>query len=150
VVSDTAVERVFDAWEIAQADVHADWTFLTDKANLQPKIEKALRDAYALVTEHGDFLGLDQQDNLLAKLNGRWDTAVVKAIRGIVRSDDSPKKKVQAIDLFVTDAGLPIPQPIKPLRPVRREDVRVVCWMAVQPVPSSSWPLTIATSARVS
>ncbi|MHB1088643.1 MAG: C-terminal helicase domain-containing protein [Acidimicrobiales bacterium] len=141
VVSDTALNKAFDAWEVAQADVHTKWTFLTDKANLQPKIEKALRDAYALVTEHGEFLGLDQLDALQAKLNGRWDSGVVKAIRQIVRSDDSPKKKVQDIDRFVTDAGLPIPQAIKPLRPVRREDVRVVCWMAVQPAPPSAWPL---------
>jgi hypothetical protein len=148
VVSDTALERVFDAWEAAQADVYAKWTFLTDKANLQPKIEKALREAYALVTEHGEFLGLEQLDILQAKLNGRWDSGVVKAIRQIVRSDDAPKVKVQEIDRFVTDAGLPIPQAIKPLRPVRREDVRVVCWMAVQPAPPASWPLTTASDRR--
>jgi len=143
-VSDQALSRVFEAWALAQRNVHDRWMHLTDRANLEPKIEKALREAHALVMEHGESLGLERQDILLAKLNGRWDSSVVKQIRAIIRDDLSPKKKVAAIDTFVTEAGLPIPEQAKPLRPVRLEDVRVVCWMAVSKDGSNNRPITIA------
>lgn len=144
IVPDRALKEVFSAWVVAQRDVYESWTFLTDKANLQPKIAKALRDAHALVLEHGDTLGLEEQDRLLAKLNGRWDTSVVKSIRNIVRGDEKPKKKVKAIDRFVTDAGLQVPVQPEPLKPVRIEDIRVVCWMAVSKSTEPKKPLTIA------
>jgi hypothetical protein len=143
-VSNQALSQVFDAWALAQRDVYDRWMYLTDRANLEPKIEKALREAHTLVMEHGESLGLERQDVLLAKLNGRWDSGVVKQIRSIVRSDLSPKKKVTAIDTFVTEAGLPIPEQAKPLRPVRLEDIRVVCWMAISKDGPSNQPVTIA------
>jgi len=135
-ISDQALAQVFESWALAQRNIHDRWMHLTDRANLEPKIEKPLREAYALVLEHGEGLGLERQDVLLAKLNGRWDTGVVKHIRSIVRSDLSNKKKIAAIDAFVTEAGLPVPEQAQPLRPVRLEDIRVVCWMAVSKVTS--------------
>jgi hypothetical protein len=82
-VSEVTLARVFDAWEVAQKHIYDRWTYLTDRANLQPKIERALREAYQLVSEHGGFLGHDDQEVLMAKLNGRWSNSVVKAVRGI-------------------------------------------------------------------
>lgn len=133
-ISEQALAQVFDAWEVAQSHVYDLWTFLTDKSNLEPKIEKALRDAYELVAENGGFLGPARQDELLAKLNGRWSSGVVKAVRKILRSDDlSVKERVQGLLDFVTESGISIPEQPKPLKPVRREDIRVVCWVAVSP-----------------
>ena len=133
-ISEQALAQVFDAWEVAQSHVYDLWTFLTDKSNLEPKIEKALRDAYELVAENGGFLGPARQDELLGKLNGRWSSGVVKAVRKILRSDDlSVKERVQGLLDFVTESGISIPEQPKPLKPVRREDIRVVCWVAVSP-----------------
>jgi hypothetical protein len=50
---------------------------------------------------------------------------------------------VTAIDTFVTEAGLPILEQAKPLRPVRLEDIRVVCWMAVAKNETSNRPVTV-------
>jgi hypothetical protein len=33
----------------------------------------------------------------------------------------------------VTETGLPIPEQPQPLPAISRSDIRVVCWMAVQP-----------------
>jgi hypothetical protein len=133
-VSDEAMAKVFDAWEVAQTHIYDRWTFLTDRANLEPKIEKALRDAYQLVSEDGGFLGHADQDLLMAKLNGRWSNSVVKAVREIIRNDDlSAEKKVRTLAEFVTEVGLSVPEQPQPLKPVRKENIRVVCWMAVAP-----------------
>jgi hypothetical protein len=146
VIEAEAVRRVFDAWAVAQEDVYEKWTFLTDKANLEPKIAKPLRQAIELVAEKGHSLGVGPQDVLMAKLNGRWSTAVVKSVRSIIRNDElSSKQKVKELDKFVLEAGLAIPEKPKPLKPVRKEDIRVICWMAVQP--ESARPLTIAEQA---
>jgi hypothetical protein len=143
VMQDEALRRVFDAWAVAQDDVYEKWTFLTDKANLEPKIAKPLRQAIELVAEKGQSLGVGPQDVLMAKLSGRWSTAVVKSVRSIVRNEGlSEKQKVKELDRFVLEAGLAIPEKPKPLKPVRKDDIRVICWMAVQP--ETARPLTIA------
>ena len=117
---------------------------MTDPANLEPKVEKALREAYQLVADHGGFLGSQDQIQLMAKLNGRWSKSVVKAVRKIVRDDDlSSKKKIKALAEFATDVGLSIPEQPKPLKVVRREDIRVVCWMAVA-VANQKRPLSLS------
>ncbi|MFM8972559.1 MAG: hypothetical protein ACKOOG_07955 [Actinomycetota bacterium] len=125
---------MFAAWERAQADVHARWSELADWANLQPQIDKALRDVIALVSEEGSHLGPDIQQDLVARLNGRWERAIVRTVRDIIRNDDQTKRaRVDELLAFVTETGLPIPEQPQPLPPVRRDDIRVVCWMAVSP-----------------
>ena len=144
VISDEALAQVFDAWGFAQRDIYENWTYLTDPANLEPKVAKALRDAHLLVAESGGFLGPEAQDLLMAKLNGRWSNSVVKAIRGIVRNEDlSAKKRVEALSAFVTEMGLSLPERPQPLESVRLDDIRVVCWMAVSPV-GPARPITLA------
>ena len=134
VLSDAAQQQVFAAWERARAHVHSAWSELTDWANLEPQIDRALRDAIHLVSENGDHLGYEEQGDLIARLNGKWERAIVRSVRDILRRDDlTNREKVTSLRAFVTDTGLPIPERAQPLRWVRIEDVRVVCWMAVTP-----------------
>jgi hypothetical protein len=131
---DEAAQGVFAAWERAQTDIHAKWSVLADWANLQPQIEKALRDAVELVSDHGAHLAPEVQGDLVARLSGRWERAIVREVRGIVRDEEkTPRQKVDALLQFVTETGLPIPEQPQPLPAISRSDIRVVCWMAVQP-----------------
>jgi hypothetical protein len=133
VLSDAATSNVFDAWIHARDDVHREWSKLTDWANLQPQIEKALREAVRLVYDHGGFLSQNEQEDLANRLNGKWENAIVRIVRGIVRDDSKTEaEKVASLQAFVKEAGLPLPTPPKPLPPVKKEDIRVICWMAVQ------------------
>ncbi|CAB4791395.1 MAG: helicase [Actinobacteria bacterium] len=133
-LSDEATTGVFASWERARDDVYHQWTELTDWANLEPQIEKALRDAIFLVGEYGGHLGVDVQGDLIARLNGRWERGIVKSVREILRREDlDERRKADKLLEYVTEAGLPIPERAKPLAPVRIEDVRLVCWMAVSP-----------------
>lgn len=129
-----AAKQVFSAWAHAQSDIHAKWSALADWANLQPRIEKALREAIDLVAEHGGHLPADLQGELIAKLNGRWERNIVRAVREIIRDEShDARRKVDALLAFVTESGLTIPEQPDPLPPVRKEDIRLVCWIAVQP-----------------
>jgi hypothetical protein len=126
---------VFDAWRLAQDQIHAVWTSLTDIANLQPEIPLALREAAELVIMSGGRLGLDAQSDLLRRLNARWDRRIVNAIRDIVRADQPATARVEQLAEYVKAEGLPAPEPPQPLPRVDKGDVRLVCWMAVTPPP---------------
>lgn len=135
IISDAAMSNVFDAWTRARYDVHQKWSRLTDWANLEPRIDKALRVAIEFVMEQGGFLPPEQQGDLVARLNGRWERAVVRSVRGILRDEShSNKDKVNELLKFVTETGLPIPIAPQPLPAVRINDIRVICWMAVSQV----------------
>ena len=132
VISEAAQEKVFAAWKLARKDVFDEWSKLTDPANIEPRIEKALREAIELVSKHGSVLSNEEQMDLIGRLNGRWEHAIVRDIRNIVRDQEtSNAEKVQLLKGFVIDAGLPMPVKPEPLPSVDIEDVRVICWMAV-------------------
>jgi hypothetical protein len=138
VMAEAAAVGVFGAWERARDDIHHQWSLLTDWANLQPQIEKALRDAIELVSENGGHLDLQTQSDLIARLNGRWERAVVRSVREIIRDENlTPRTKVDHLLGFVTEAGLPMPEQPEVLPSVRIDDIRVVCWMAVTPRPAT-------------
>ena len=135
---DAAAERVFEAWAIAQDDIHRSWSLLTDPANLSPEREKAIREAVELVRDHGAGLGANVQAELLARLDARWPRVVVNAVRQIVRDDElSDRDKVRELQIYADEVGLPTPERPKPLPAVRRDDINVICWMAVTPAGSS-------------
>jgi superfamily II DNA or RNA helicase len=129
---EAALTNVFGAWARARADVHFEWSKLTDWANLEPQIPKALRVAIEVVFQHGHCLPPEAQQDLIARLNGRWENSVVRAVRDIIRDENSTDtEKVLMLQRFVKDSGLPLPVKPEPLPPVRIDDIRVVCWMAV-------------------
>jgi hypothetical protein len=135
VIADEALTQVFEAWKVAHDDVYNTWTALTDPANIQPAIEKSLRDAIELVSQHGHELPANQQQDLLKRLNGRWGTTVARQVRAILRQDHlSPAERVAELNHYVRNvAGLPVPETPKPLPAVRKDEIRVICWTAVQP-----------------
>lgn len=132
-ISEGAATGVFEAWRIAQTHIYDSWTRLTDIANLQPEIPLALREAAELVVTSGEGLGLEEQQGLLRRLNARWDRRIVGEVRRIVRSDQPARTRINELAQYVREEGLPIPEPPEPLPPVDRDDVRLVCWMAVTP-----------------
>jgi len=132
-LAEGAATGVFEAWAVAQAHIFDAWSRLTDIANLQPEIPLALREAAELVVTVGDGLGFEVQQGLLRRLNARWDRRIVGAIREIVRSDRPSSERVALVADYVRDEGLPLPEPPKPLHPIRLDDIRLVCWMAVRP-----------------
>jgi hypothetical protein len=131
-IPDAARAGVFDAWQVAEDDIYAKWTALTDPAALQPEVPLALREAHELVTEHGGGLGFAAQQGLLSVLDASWEKRIVDRVRAIVRDDGvSGTEKVDQLQAFVKEAGLEAPPPPQPLPPIEHEDIRLVCWMAV-------------------
>ena len=78
-------------------------------------------------------MGISAQSDLLRRLNARWDRRIVNAIRDIVRSGEPAQARVALLAEYVKVEGLPLPEPPEPLPPVGRDEIRLVCWMAVAP-----------------
>ncbi len=129
---DLAYEKAFAAWEVASADAHNKWIYLSDPNNLMPDVEKTFRDAAQLIYKEGGFLGDDIQGELAAKLSGRWSTEIKSAVREIL-SDESldSRSKIEKLKATAEEFGLTVAPPPKPLPQLQKHDVRLITWMAV-------------------
>lgn len=125
-------DKAFTAWDCAASDVYATWQRLTNPNNLAPDIERAFRDAAEVVYAHGSFLGANDQGALAARLRGRWGAEVKRTVREVL-TDESLKEreKVEKLKALADEFGLVPSKAPEPLPPVRKDEVRLVAWMAV-------------------
>jgi hypothetical protein len=133
-IDQLATDKVFDAWKEAREAMHQEWILLADPRNLQPQLEKPLRDAVALVRSGVAKLSPAEQLDLEQRLNGRWERSIVRRTREIMNDSKlNPAKKVLALRDMAKQFGLQPRPPAKPLPHVDIEDVQLVTWMAVVP-----------------
>ena len=131
---DAAYHGMFEAWEVARASVLADWTRLTDPANLQPEVSKALRRAAALVQDTRSSLSGEERDTVAAALAQRWPYRISREVGVILQAPElSDEQKVEALGNLVAEEGLVPPPPPQPLPPITEDDIRLVAWIAVTP-----------------
>jgi len=129
---DLAYEKAFSAWELASTDAYSKWIYLSDPNNLKPDVEKAFRDAAQLVLKEGDFLGNDVQGELAAKFLGRWRPEIKSAVREILTDDSLDSlSKIKKLKAVAEEFGLTVALPPKPLPPLKKDDVRLIAWIAV-------------------
>ena len=70
----------------------------------------------------------------MGQLGGRWSNKVVKAVRSIIKDGSiNEKQKVDALRSFADETGLIPPERPTPLKAVTKDEIRVICWMAVVP-----------------
>ena len=141
VLSEETYDRAFDAWEVARDHVYEEWVRYTDPVNLMPDVPKAFRDATELVHEHGEGLSVDDKEDLLKRLNTRPSARIEKAVREVVRSDDTLTEKVQQVRRLVLEAGLQPAEDPEPLPPITREDIHLVAWTAAHSTATGSTKL---------
>jgi len=129
-------EKVFDAWAVARTAMHREWALLADPKNLNPQLEKPLREAIQLVREGVAGLTADEQLDLERRLNGRWERSIVRRTREIMNDAKATKiKKVQLLRDMAKQFGLQPRPPAKALPRVDAEDIQLVTWMSVIPAP---------------
>ena len=92
--------------------------------------QKRLREE--LVVDHGAGMSRHELERLHATLNSSWEKRIVDDVRRIVRNEDqSSADKVAELAAFVKEAGLEPPPRPEPLPHIERDDIQLVCWMAV-------------------
>ncbi|HEX8345095.1 MAG TPA: helicase-related protein [Actinoplanes sp.] len=130
-------QAAFDAWAAAQQHIHDRWMTQTDPANLAPQIPRVMREAAALVIEHGRHLG-DGQDSLARRLNAPYALRIQREIRHVlIDAGTDAHEKVDALAVLADHHAL-APPPPPPLLPViDLSDIHLVCWTAITPADDS-------------
>lgn len=135
-------EAAFTFWEMALADILAEWRFLSDPRNLQPRIAR-------LNSRVANFIRAHPPRDMDAKvvtaaldvLEAPWPRREEALLRDAFGRDetDPPHLRAERLVKWVLDTGLEPVVPPAPLPPIGPDDVRLVCWMAVaaeEPVPT--------------
>lgn len=132
VLGNTAVAEAFDAWAAARADIVARWNHFSDKANLEPRIPAALRQAADVVRSHPPASRTDDEiGSAIDALQAPYTERITRLVREALRSGRTPADQAAAVLRVIDEQGLqpqPAPQPLPEITP---DDVHLVCWQAL-------------------
>ena len=132
VLDDEAYRQAFDAWESARTDVVDKWNYLADKANLEPRIPPTLTRAAEIVRSHAPpAMTQDQIDRAIDTLHAPYPQRTIRTFRAAIKSTQDPTEQAKKILKRISDLGLEPYEPPKPLPEITRDDVHLVCWLAL-------------------
>ncbi len=125
-------ERSFFAWQAARKDIFDEWTFATDPANLQPRVSPSLRAAAEHLRRFSPpEMTQEDLDKVIDAIEAPWGPRIVRQIRLELASAEGVQTSTAIVET-VRSLGL---EPFKappPLPPIQEEDVRLICWLAVE------------------
>jgi hypothetical protein len=134
VLDEATYQGAFGAWTHARDSIVASWNRSSDPANLVPPIPPAMQRAAELVRRHRPAsMTLEEADRLIDVLEAPYPEHTLRAIRQAIASSEEPQQQVLAVAQTVKDLGLQPNPPPKPLPEIERDDVHLVCWLAIVP-----------------
>ncbi len=132
-------ERVYDFWEVAQSHILKQWTVETDPKNLQPNVDRINRDIAELIRQHPP-LERDKKQRQLALdiLESPWPRREQTELRKIFNQsvdDVAVPRTTLSNDLvqYILSTGLEPSQIPPPLPEIILDDIKLMCWMAIEP-----------------
>jgi hypothetical protein len=124
-------QAAYDAWERARQDIFEEWEFATDPKNLQPKVRPSLRKAADLLRQYPPpDLPQEEVDRLIESIEAPWGVRIERQIREAMDSGTGAAAS-SAIAETVKRLGLEPFQAPNPLPPIEPQDIKLICWMAV-------------------
>lgn len=131
-MTDEVYDHAFDAWEAARNSVYATWVELTDPNAFQPDVPLSFREAYALVTRAGGYLGQEKRVALAKRLQSVPTARVQRQVRAALNEGRTDEERIALVKQVLDDAGITAPPPRQPLEEIRKHEVRLIAWMAVK------------------
>ncbi len=132
VLADATAAGVFDAWAVAQADIVTGWNFYADKANLEPRIPKALRDAAEVLRSNPPAEFTDEQvGSFVRALQSPYTDRITRLVREALRKAETPADQAEEVLRVIEEQGLEAQPPVLPLPQITSDDVHLVCWQAL-------------------
>jgi len=123
----------YAAWDKARDHIHAEWTFFTDPANVQPKVSSLLRRAAQhLRTNPPPDVTLENLNAIVESLEAPLSRRMENSIREAFKPDSDDRLAVSAAIIEkVRELGL---QPFRApdaLPPIDQDEIQLIAWMAV-------------------
>ncbi|MCY3560615.1 MAG: C-terminal helicase domain-containing protein, partial [bacterium] len=131
-LDEAAYRGAFDAWDLARTDIVEGWNHHADPANLQPRVPAALRRAAELLrTDPPPGLTQDDIDRSVDAICAPYPERIIRTFRAAMDSAEDPAEQAALVHRVVRDLGLEPYVPPEPLPEITREDVHLVCWLAL-------------------
>lgn len=133
VLTEELRDKAYEAWRVAREHILSKWNFMTDPANLQPKIPPSMAKAADIVRNHGDpNWPADHVAELVAKLQAPHGHKIQRPIQEAMRAhEEDPKQAAKRLAEVVEELGLQPYERPKPLELIYEDQVHLVCWMAL-------------------
>lgn len=134
VLPDELRDSAFDAWTLARASIFEAWMFETDPKNLQPRIGRVNREIAAWLRSNRPP-GLPEPrlaaaiEAVEAPCSGREANRLREEFG---REFDSDAARSVALVRVIEELGLRPFEPPAPLPPIETDDVRLICWIAIE------------------
>lgn len=127
-------QTAMNAWRRARQDVFESWTRETDPANLQPRVSRFNRRLAAFLRDHPPP-GVEQArlERILDAVESPCARRDEMALREVFDKEyEADEEKSRAVIEEVERLGLePFLAP-PPLAPITRDEIHLICWMAVE------------------
>ena len=133
-VPDGLQDRVYDFWDIAQADVFDHWTRETDPAYLQPQVRPLNLRVAKFIRDHPPHgVAIERVHEALDILESPWPRREEIMLRGWfgTKEDRRPSLASTLVERIL-ETGLEASRPPQPLPPIEQDDIRLLCWMAIE------------------
>lgn len=130
-------DQVYAFWERAIDHFYNEWEFRTDPANLAPKTRRLNGLVIEFLSENiAEDVPAERLRQVINILSSEWSRRDEKRLRDEFSLEDKVGvEKAKKLIEWVLDTGIPPVEVPKPLEPINREDVRMLCWMAIEPEP---------------
>ncbi|MCY4519084.1 MAG: hypothetical protein OXB99_17785 [Acidimicrobiaceae bacterium] len=131
-LDDADASGAFDAWERARADIVEKWNFMSDKANLEPRIPPRLLRAADVVRDHPPAgMTQDEIDRAIDTIRAPYPERTIRTFQSALASSPEPVEQAEQIIRVIRDLGLHPFVPPEPLPEITPDDVYCVTWLAL-------------------
>jgi len=132
-ITDDLRTGAYNAWERARDSVFDTWQVLTDPANLQPRIRPLF---HQLANHLGQYppsnVSQSDIDRTIDALQAPWSMRIENTLRSTFKTPDvRPHELSNLIYERVIELGLEPFIPPDPVPPIEKEEISLVCWLAV-------------------
>lgn len=132
---DAMREQIYDAWEIARADIYEQWQEQTDPLNVQPDIRKLFREVGQHLRDNWpDDMTQEELQETVEAVEAPWGRRYERELREIYEDESlGPVEKSRQLVEKVEDLGLQPFEAPDPLPPIEKDEVKLICWMVIAP-----------------
>lgn len=127
-----AFRAAYEAWALARDDAHDEWMRSTDPNALAGALPLAFREAAQFVMQQAALLSSPQLKRLVRRLKSVPTTKAARAMRRALRTDETPRERLDAIIAVLDEFGIQEAAKVQPLPEIDLGDIRLVAWMAVR------------------
>ena len=132
VLEDSDASDAFEAWETARAHIVEKWNFMSDKANLEPRIPPRLVRAADVVRNHPPAgMTQDEIDRAIDTIRAPYPERTIRTFQSALASSPKPAEQAEQIIRVISDLGLHPFVPPEPLPEITPDDVYCVTWLAL-------------------